>query len=70
MARMTIHELHQPDDESPAHIPTAGLDEALDQLANQEPSDKTWVLRILRRIEKLTRDARLLPGQGSDGSLR
>ena len=33
-------------------------------------ADKTWVLHLMRRLERLFADARPLPGRGPDGSLR
>jgi hypothetical protein len=38
--------------------------------ANRENSDKTWVLHLMRRLERLTREARALPGRGPHGSVR
>jgi len=38
--------------------------------ANREHSDKTWVLQLMRRLERMTREAHLLPGRGPHGPVR
>jgi hypothetical protein len=36
---------------------------------NQDGADKTWVLDLMRRLERLFASAKMLPGRGPDGSL-